>query len=156
MSVTANPYRPRLLELQQTCPKSLGISEWTPVTEREADVFDRLVGNPIDFETHPPGPQRQTPIDPFHLVGLLSSFASELGIPVPTDEYVTMLNYGFDDVQWHGTVEPGERVRDHVVLTQVTERQPDQFLMAKRHELEVEGRPEPVLTAIALGLAILL
>jgi acyl dehydratase len=156
MSATVNPYRSRLLELQETCPKPLGISEWTPVTEREADVFDRLVGNPIDFEAHPPGPQRRTPVDPFHLVGLLSSFASELGIPVPTDEYVTMLNYGFDDVRWHGTVEPGERVRDRVVLTRVTERRPDEFLMAKRHELEVEGRSAPVLTAIALGLAILL
>jgi acyl dehydratase len=156
MGVATNPYRPRLLDLAETCPKPLGVSEWTTVSAREADVFDRLVGNPIDFDEHPPGPNRRTPVDPFQLIALFSGFASELGIPVPTDEHVTMLNYGFDDVQWHGTVEPGERVRDRVVLTRVVERHPDQFLMAKRHELEAEGRKEPVVTAFALGLAILL
>jgi acyl dehydratase len=114
------------------------------------------VGLPVDFVAHPPGPQRRAPIDPFQLVALLSSFASELGIPVPTDEHVTMLNYGFDDVRWNGDVEPGARVRDRVVLTRVVERRPDEFLMAKRHELQVEGRAEPVLSAVALGLAILL
>lgn len=151
-----NPYQARLEELQRGCPKALGRSEWTTVSEREADVFDRLVGMPVDFDAHPPGPERRTPIDPFQLVGLLSGFASELGVPVPTDEYVTMLNYGFDDVQWHGPVEPGTRIRDNVVLTEVTDRGPGQFIMVKRHEIEAEGTSEPVLTALAIGLAILL
>jgi hypothetical protein len=127
--MAVNPYRARLDELARTCPTPLGVSAWTTVSEREADVFDRLVGMPIDFAAHPPGPQRRTPIDPFQLVGLLSGFASELGVPVPTDEHVTMLNYGFDDIEWHGVVEPGARIRDDVVLTEVRERSPDQFLM---------------------------
>jgi hypothetical protein len=156
MTVVSNPYRAKLLELADRCPEPLGLSEWSTVSAREADVFDRLVGIPIDFGAHPPGPNRRTPLDPFHLIALFSGFASELGMPVPTDEHVTMLNYGYDDVQWHGTVEPGQRVRDRVVLTKVTERHADQFLMVMRHELEAESRAEPVVTAFALGLAILL
>lgn len=156
MALTANPYVERLDALARECPKDLGTSAWTAVSPREADVFDRLVGQPIDFALHPPGPARPEPVNAFQLLGLLSNFSSELGIPVPTDEYVTMLNYGFDDVQWHGSVEAGRRIKAHVVLTEVRKRAADQYLMIKRHELIAEPDPEPVMTAYALGLAVLL
>ena len=156
MALTANPYVARLDALALECPKELGTSAWTAVSSREADVFDRLVGQPIDFTQHPPGPVRPAPVNPFQLLGLVSNFSSELGIPVPTDEYVTMLNYGFDEVQWHGPVEAGARIRAHVVLTEVRKRADDQYLMIKRHRLFAESRPEPVMTAYALGLAVLL
>jgi acyl dehydratase len=156
MSAVENPYAARFATLADACPYELGTSEWTPVTSREADAFDRLVGMPIDFARHPAGPGRLDPVDPFHLVALFSNFASELGVPVPTDEHVTMLNYGYDDVTWHRRLAAGSSVRDKITLQRVTQRAPDQYLLAQRHEFYSEGGHDPLLTFTALGLAILL
>jgi len=157
MTVEMNPMLAEVERLRQSCPLDLGTSGWTAISKREADAFDRVAGMPVDFAVHPGGPRRKTAVSPFHLLALLSGFASELGVPgIETTEYITMLNYGYDEVEWHSPVEPGVRIRDHVVLTEVIERRPGEFLMVQRHELEAEGVPDPVMTAMSPGFAILL
>lgn len=152
-----NAARPLIEQLQRDCPLELGVTEWTTISKREADAFDRLTGGPIDFTQHPGGPFRGTPINPFQLLALLAGFASELGVPgIKSTPDITMLNYGYDDVQWGVPLAPGVRIRDKVSLTEVTEREPGRFLMVQRHVLEAEGQEEPLLTARSPGLAILL
>jgi acyl dehydratase len=157
MATAMNPMRARIEELQASCPLDLGVTNWTAISKREADAFDRLAGAAVDFAIHPGGPRRTAPVNPLHLLALLSGFAAELGVPgIESTEHVTMLNYGYDDVRWYDAADPGVRIRDRIALVSVTEKSPGQFLMVQRHELEVEGGRRPVMTALSPGLAVLL
>ncbi len=157
MTATTNPMQKEVEGLQQSCPRDLGISAWTSISKREADAFDRITGIEIDFALHSGGLRRTAPVNPFHILAVLSGFASALGVPgIETTPYITMLNYGYDQVEWHAPLESGTPFRDHVVLTEVVARRPGEYLMVQRHEVEAEGHSDPIMTALSPGLAILL
>lgn len=141
-----------------------GVSEWVPVTRAEADAYDRLTLGAIDFTVHPPGPNRRTPVSRLYLLALLSKFDSELELPgVATNRYVANLNYGYDDVSWYADIYGGALIRDEVTSTEVQERDPDRFLISRRHTLVTapnglvtETTGEPIMAATSRSLTVLL
>lgn len=141
-----------------------GVSEWVPVTRAEADAYDILTLGGVDFTVHPPGPNRQAPVSRLYLLALLSKFDSELNLPgVATNTYIANLNYGYDDVTWYADVYGGALIRDKVTSTEVQERDPDRFLISRRHSLVTapEGllaatSGDPVMTATSRSMTVLL
>lgn len=166
-----NPWQERLRNLAANPSAGVdgadwltGVSEWVPVTRAEADAYDSLTLGVVDFTVHPPGPNRQVPVSPLYLLALLSKFDSEMNLPgVATNRYIANLNYGYDDVTWHAEVYGGALIRDEVTSTEVEERDPERFLISRRHTLVTPRsgpvpatRGEPVMTATSRSMTILL
>jgi hypothetical protein len=166
-----NPWRERLRHLAASPPAAVdgaewltGVSEWVPVTRAEADAYDSLTLGVVDFTVHPPGPNREAPVSRLYLLALLSKFDSEMNLPgVATNRYIANLNYGYDDVTWHTDVYGGALIRDEVTSTEVEERDPERFLISRRHTLVTAPnglvtatRGEPVMTAMSRSMTVLL
>jgi hypothetical protein len=166
-----NPWRERLRHLAAGPSAAVygadwltGVSEWVPVTRAEADAYDSLTLGVVDFTVHPPGPNREAPVSRLYLLALLSKFDSEMNLPgVATNRYIANLNYGYDDVTWHTDVYGGALIRDEVTSTEVEERDPERFLISRRHTLVTAPNGlvpatcgEPVMSATSRSMTVLL
>lgn len=135
----------------------LGVTPWTVVDKRGADLFNLLAGSAEPIHSDPAwdrqhGPWGFSVIHPFHLLALRSFFLPQVGLPVLTDDWMAAFNYGLDRARWYGPAPSGSRVRDHVQLVDAREKDPGRYLVKTRHIVELEGQPKAVLTADTLTL----
>jgi acyl dehydratase len=75
-------------------------------------------------------------VNPFHLTVLTARFGAEVGFPTATDDYITALNYGFDNLTWHDDLRPGDQVRDRITVLDLTERAEDRYILRAKHVFE--------------------
>ena len=129
----------------------LGSTPWTTVDTRSANTFRVLVGESI-AANHPSDLGAPMLVHPLHLLALRSYFMPQVGLPVLSDRHMAAFNYGLDDARWFAGVPANSRLRDHVQLVDVHEKQPGRWLVKTRHVVEVEGRPRAALTADCLSL----
>jgi acyl dehydratase len=133
---TVNPRKQLLNDLAASSGRELGVTDWLTVSAAEADAFDIVTGLAPDFDLHPPGPVRPLPVNPFHLTVLTARFGAEVGFPTATDDYITALNYGFDNLTWHDDLRPGDQVRDRITVLDLTERAEDRYILRVKHVFE--------------------
>ena len=63
-----------------------------------------------------------------------------------------VVNYGSDKVRYLTPVRVGSRVRAHMKIIDVTEKNPGQWLIKTGVSIEIEGVEKPALVAEILGL----
>jgi acyl dehydratase len=134
----------------------LGSTPWTTVDTRSANTFRVLIGEQI--AANHPSPHNGKPIllHPLHLLALRSYFMPQVGLPVLSDDYMAAFNYGVDEARWFADVPANSRLRDHVQLVSVREKESGRWLIKTRHILEVEGSRASALSADCLSLFALL
>jgi len=79
----------------------------------------------------------------FLTLSLLSHLAGESSL-VP-EEVMMGVNYGFDKVRFLNPVKVGSEVRAVVTIADVTEKNPNQFLIKQAVSVEIKGEEKPAL-----------
>lgn len=130
----------------------LGSTPWTTIDRRSANAFRVLIGQALSANHPADDGSRPLLVHQMHLLALRSYFMPQVGLPVLSDEYMAAFNYGLDEARWFDEVPVDTRLRDHVQLLDVTEKQPGRWLVKTKHVLEAEGRKEAVLTADCMSL----
>ena len=83
-------------------------------------------------------------------LSLLSYFGMQSG--VMPEGMSMVVNYGSDKVRYLTPVRVGSRVRAHMKIIDVTEKNPGQWLIKTGVSIEIEGVEKPALVAEILGL----
>jgi acyl dehydratase len=131
----------------------IGVSGWLTVSRPQLAEFaraSRLTADAVDLSVSLNNRWGSDLVDGFLLVSLLVHF--EWATVRLRDEGAWALNYGLDRVRFIAPVFVGERIRDHIQLLDATPRNPGQVLVRTRHEIEIEGKSRPALSADWLSL----
>ena len=67
------------------------------------------------------------------------------GIGVSPENVVMGVNYGFDKVRFLAPVKAGKRVRAHVEIGDITQKDDNRFLIKQNVSVEIEGEDTPAL-----------
>lgn len=131
----------------------IGVSDWLTVTREQLTEFasaSRLTADAVDLTVSLNNRWGPELVDGFLLVSLLVHFQWAT-VPL-RDEGAWALNYGLDRVRFIAPVFAGERIRDHIELLDASARRPGQVLVRTRHEIEIEGKTRPAVSAVWLSL----
>ncbi len=143
-------------ELSQYIGKETGVSDWFIITQEQINKFgDATHDNQyihVDPEKAKDSPFGGTIAHGFLSLSLFSAIAYEAAINL--ENTVMGLNYGFEKVRFLQPVKVDSRVRGRMVLTDVTEKRPGQYLYNWSVTVEIEGKEKPALTAQWLTMTI--
>lgn len=139
-------------QLQASVGQELGVTDWFTVSQRDADLYSALID---DWDVMHNDPVWATPrfggtiAHGLYVVSLFPKFIKEIDSPIPVIATPTAstLNYGFDRIRFVSPLRIGQRARDRVVLTEVTEKKPGDFLVRTTHTIEKEDDPTPHIVA---------
>ncbi|TVP52790.1 MAG: MaoC family dehydratase [Halomonadaceae bacterium] len=141
-------------ELTSYIGKDLGHSQWMTIDQERVNQFAECTGDHqfihLDEEK-----ARQTPFGGTIAHGFLSlSLLPVLsaGLLIQPQGLKMAVNYGLDSLRFIQPVRVGSRVRLQITVTDVTEKNPGQWLVKSRSTLEVEGQEKPAFIAEALTL----
>ncbi len=88
----------------------------------------------------------------FLTLSMIAHFSAQFSILI---EGATMgLNYGFDKVRFLAPVKTGGRIRCRATVADIHEKDPGQFLIRYRLNIEIENEETPALVADWLGLVV--
>lgn len=101
---------------------------------------------------------RQTPFGGtiahgFLTLSMLVKMVEEVGMK--PENVVMGINYGFDKIRFLAPVRAGKRVRAHVEVLDVTEKDGNRFLIKQGISVEIEGEETPALVAEWLSMVVL-
>jgi len=129
----------------------VAVTEWVDIDQVQVNVFGevsrwRKPGH-CDPESARKGPYGGTLLHGFHMVSLLSHFTENAGLRPDDGDY--SLNYGLDRVRVLQPVVIGDgvRIRSHVTVLDVTDKDRGERLIKSGHEVEAEGVEGPVMYA---------
>lgn len=135
--------------------QELGVSSWHTIDQKQIDTFAEATNDHQFIHVDPERAKLETPFGGtiahgFLSLSVLSGMAYEA---MPSLEGSVMsINYGFDKVRFLTPVRAGKRVRARFVLTEATQRAPNELLSRTNTTLEIEGEAKPALVADWLGL----
>ncbi|MCJ8170606.1 MaoC family dehydratase [Atopomonas sediminilitoris] len=141
-------------ELTSYIGKELGTSEWMTIEQSRIDMFAECTGD-HQFIHVDPVKAKHTPFGGTIAHGFLSlSLIPVLmeGLMIMPEGLKMAVNYGLDSVRFVQPVREGSRVRLKVSITDVTEKNPGQWLIKARAEMEIEGQAKPAYIAEPLTL----
>ncbi len=134
--------------------QSLGVSDWVTIDQDKIDTFAATTGDRDwlhnDVEKAKDGPFGTTIGQGFLSLSHLTQMAENIGM-IPED-VAYALNYGFNKVRFLHPVAEGKRIRDHVTIKDVREKDPGRYVLTTEHRVEIEGVETPALIAEWLGL----
>ena len=120
---------------------------WIELTQERinefADCTDDHQFIHVDLEA-----ARQTPFGGTIAHGLLTLSGLVpmcTGIGVAPENVVMGVNYGFDKVRFLAPVRAGKRVRAHVEIADVQQKDDNRFLIKQNIQVEIEGEETPAL-----------
>lgn len=141
-------------ELKSYIGKDLGHSEWVTIDQDRVNKFAECTGDHqfihIDEEK-----AKQTPFGGTIAHGFLSLSlipALSAGLLVKPEGLKMAVNYGMDSLRFIQPVRVGSRVRLHITVLDVTEKNPGQWLVKARSTLEIEGVEKPAFISEGLSL----
>jgi acyl dehydratase len=131
-------------------------SEWIEVTQDRINTFADCTEDHqfihVDAEKAAATPFGGTIAHGFLTLSLLSKLIEGNGV-VP-ENTVMGLNYGFDKVRFLAPVKSGKRVRAHVEVKSVDQKDDNRFLINNAISIEIEGEDTPALIAEWLSMVI--
>jgi acyl dehydratase len=124
-------------------------SEWFTVTQEQINQFAECTLDQQFIHVDPvaakEGPFGTTIAHGFLTLSMLSHFAE--GFSMIIDSAHTFVNYGFDKVRFLTPVKVDSRVRASAVFSEITEKNPGQFVVRMQVTVEIEGEDKPALIA---------
>ncbi|MBA1273512.1 MaoC family dehydratase [Stutzerimonas azotifigens] len=141
-------------ELKDYIGKDLGRSEWLTIDQDRIDRFADCTGD-HQFIHVDPEKAKLTPFGTTIAHGFLSLslIPMLMGDLLVRPEGTKMgINYGLDSVRFIQPVKVGSRVRLNVTLLDAYEKNPGQWLLKARVEMEIEGGDKPAYIAETLAL----
>ena len=134
--------------------RQIGITPWMTIDQERIDLFAKVTEdfNPlhVDPATAKAGPYGATIAHGFLTLSLLSHFSYQVGLAPEGVAYA--LNYGFERVRFMAPVRVGSRIRNRIVLTDVSDKGAGRFMFRTQNTVEIEGGPKPAVVADWLGL----
>jgi acyl dehydratase len=134
--------------------QSLGVSDWVTIDQQKIDTHADITGDRDwlhnDVARAKDGPFGGTIAQGFLTLGHLTQLAENAGMIPANVDYA--LNYGFNRVRFLQPVPAGARIRDHVTIKDVREKDPGRYVLTTEHRVEIEGVETPALVAEWLGL----
>jgi acyl dehydratase len=131
-------------------------SEWIVVDQDRINTFTDCTEDHqfihVDAEKAAATPFGGTIAHGFLTLSLLSKMIEGNGI-VP-ENTVMGLNYGFEKVRFLAPVKSGKRVRAHVEVKRVDQKDDNRFLICNNISVEIEGEETPALVADWLSMVI--
>jgi len=141
-----------LNQIKELVGQELGKSPWVTIDQERvnqfADCTDDHQWIHVDEEKAAAGPFGGTIAHGFLTLSLLPRFGAEAGV-MPEGATAT-INYGLNKVRLLNPVPVGAKIRDVMVLKDVTEKGGDRVLTTVTHTIEIEGNEKPACVAEAL------
>ena len=137
--------------------KKTGVSRWFTITQEQIDIFADATHD-HQFIHIDPVKAKQTPFGStiahgFLSLSLLSAVAYDAGINI--ENTLMGLNYGFDKIRFLQPVNVNSKIRGHMLLVNVFEKRPGQFLLSWDVTIEIDSSDKPALTAQWLTMTII-
>ncbi|MFT5276935.1 MAG: acyl dehydratase [Glaciecola sp.] len=143
-------------EINYYIGKQSGVSRWFTISQEQIDMFADATHDHqfihVDFEKAKETPFGSTIAHGFLSLSLLSAIAYDASITL--DNTVMGLNYGFDKIRFLHPVKVNSNVRGKMLLVDVLEKRPNEFLLTWNVTVEIESVEKPALTAQWLTMAI--
>ncbi len=143
-----------LAELPDHIGKQRPPSEWLVIDQDRVNEFaDATLDHQfihLDEEKAKQTPFGGTIAHGYLTLSLLPHFSSQCGIA--PEGTVMAINYGSDKVRFLQPVPVGSAVRCHLVLDEVTEKNPGQLLFKSTATIEIKDQKKPALIAQVLSL----
>ncbi|QBY05865.1 MaoC family dehydratase [Thalassotalea sp. HSM 43] len=144
-------------ELPNYIGQQTGVSRWFTITQQQINQFGEATHDMqyihVDPEKAKSSPFGGTIAHGFLSLSLFSAIAYDAAINL--ENTVMGLNYGFEKIRFLQPVKVDSRVRGQMVLTDVIEKRPGQFLYTWDVTVEIEGEAKPALTAQWLTMTII-
>ncbi|MFT6463506.1 MAG: acyl dehydratase [Halopseudomonas sp.] len=141
-------------ELKSFIGKDMGHSEWMTIDQERVNQFAECTGDHqfihLDEEKAKQTPFGGTIAHGFLSLSLLPVLSA--GLLVRPEGLKMAVNYGMDSLRFIQPVRVGSRVRLHVSVVDVTEKNPGQWLVKAKSTLEIEGTEKPAFIAEGLTL----
>lgn len=143
-------------ELLAMAGTDLGVSDWVTLDQERINQFADCTEDHqfihIDEEAAAKTPFGGTIAHGFLTLSMLVKLTEGIGVhPIGLAMGV---NYGLNKVRFLNPVRAGKRVRAHVQLTAVEQKDANRFLMTQTITVEIEGEETPALVAEWLGMSI--
>jgi acyl dehydratase len=136
--------------------KQSGVSRWFTISQEQIDMFADATHDHqfihVDVEKAKETPFGSTIAHGFLSLSLLSAIAYDASINL--ENTIMGLNYGFDKIRFLHPVKVNSKVRGSMVLVDVLEKRPNEFLLTWNVTIEIESIEKPALTAQWLTMTI--
>jgi acyl dehydratase len=136
--------------------KQSGVSRWFTISQQQIDIFADATHDHqfihVDVEKAKETPFGSTIAHGFLSLSLLSAIANDASINL--ENTVMGLNYGFDKIRFLQPVKVNSKVRGKMVLADVLEKRPHEFLLTWNVTVGIESIEKPALTAQWLTMTI--
>ena len=143
-------------DLKDYIGKETGVSRWFTITQEQIDTFADATHDHqfihIDPEKAKETPFGGTIAHGFLSLSLLSAVAYDAGINL--ENALMGLNYGFEKIRFLQPVKVNSKIRGQMVLANVLEKKPGQFLLTWDVTIEIDSIEKPALTAQWLTMSI--
>src|SRR6056300_275838 len=143
-------------ELKALVGSSLGTSDWITLDQERINVFADCTEDHqfihIDQEAAAKTPFGGTIAHGFLTLSMLVKLCE--GVSVHPKGVVMGVNYGLNKVRFLAPVRAGKRVRAHVELASVEQKDDNRFLTQQNITVEIEGEDTPALYAEWLGMSV--
>ncbi len=143
-------------ELLAMAGTDLGVSDWVTLEQERINQFADCTEDHqfihIDEAAAASTPFGGTIAHGFLTLSMLVKLTE--GIGVHPEGLVMGVNYGLNKVRFLNPVRAGKRVRAHVQLANVEQKDANRFLLTQNITVEIEGEETPALVAEWLGMSI--
>lgn len=145
-------------ELSAKVGQSLGHSDWFTIDQARIDTFAAVTEDFQFIHVDPERAAAETPFEGTIAHGFLTlSLLSHLNTQVfesIKDRNLTF-NYGMNKVRFLSPVRVNARIRSHVSLVSVIEKEAGRFLCSFETKVEIEGAETPALIAEQLAMHVI-
>ncbi len=145
---------PSITELQALVGTELGVSDWLEITQERVNLFADATGDHqwihVDPERAAEGTFGGTIAHGYLTLSLIPAFTAEV---YRVENLVMAINYGSNTVRFVQPVLVGSRIRDRVVLDEVTETARG-YQVFLTHTIEFEGIEKPACIAQTIAVVV--